>query len=146
MGGVRELRARMARGARKGERGMTLLEIMIVIAILGMLASVIVVAVMDRLTDAKVKTTQIKIKSIESALHQYKVMYGNYPTQAEGLRSLISPPSGGRPFLKDKNVPRDEFGNEFLFFNPARKGGGLFEVMSKGPDGQEGTEDDIRAR
>ncbi len=144
--GMAAWRAKLSRKIKAGERGMTLLEIMIVIAILGMLASVIVVAVMDRLTDAKVKTTQIKIKSVESALHQYKVMYSNYPTQAEGLRALMNPPNGGRPFLKDKDVPRDEFGNELLYFNPARKGGGQFEVMSKGADGQEGTDDDIRSK
>ena len=130
---------------RQGQRGMTLLEIMIVIAILGMLASVLVVAVMDQLDRAKVNTTQIQIKSIESALHQFKVAYGNYPTQSEGMRSLVNPPDGGKPFLKDKNTPKDAWGAEYMYFNPARKGGGQFEVVSKGPDGQEGTDDDVRS-
>ena len=135
-----------ARMLRKGQRGMTLLEIMIVIAILGMLASVLIVAVMNQLDRAKIKTTQIKIKSIESALHQYKVNYGSYPSQAEGMRVLINPPDGGKPFLKDKTAPKDEFGNEFIYLRPARQGGGEFEIVSKGPDGQEGTDDDIRGK
>ena len=143
---TRELKRRAARLVRKGQRGMTLLEIMIVIAILGMLASVIVVAVVNQLDRAKISTTKIKIKSVESALHQYKVNYGNYPTQGEGLRVLVNPPDGGKPFLKDKEIPKDEFGNEMIYLRPARKGGGEFEVVSKGPDGQEGTDDDIRGR
>ena len=143
---VQSSRARLARALRSGQRGMTLLEIMIVIAILGMLASVIVVAVMNNLDRAKESTTKIQIKNIEQALQQYNVAYGNYPTQSEGLRALVNPPDGGKPFLKDKEVPKDAWNNEYLYFNPGRNNGGPFEVVSKGPDGSEGTEDDIRAK
>jgi general secretion pathway protein G len=134
-------RLRAARGvARRGQRGMTLLEIMIVIAILGLLASVIVVAVINNFDRAKVNTAELKRKSIEQALHQYNVAIGDYPSQQEGLRMLQNPPSGP-PFINEE--PKDPWGNEFLYFNPPRKGNGPFEVISKGPDGQEGTDDDI---
>ena len=124
---------------------MTLLEIMIVIAILGLLASVIVVAVMNQFDNAKIKTSQLKLKNIESALNQYKVMVGEYPSQSEGLRALLNPPNGLKPFFKGKETPKDDFGNEVLYYNPPRSGGaGAFEVVSKGADGQEGTDDDIR--
>lgn len=135
------LRARTATGiARRGQRGMTLLEIMIVIAILGLLASVIVVAVINQFDRAKINTTNLKIKSVQQALHQYNVAIGDYPTQQEGLRALQNPPSGP-PFINEE--PKDAWGNELLYFNPPRKAGGQFEVISKGPDGQEGTDDDI---
>ncbi len=138
------MRARhhLRRSVRSGQRGMTLLEIMIVIAILGLLASVIVVAVMDQFANAKVSTTRIQIKSIEQALNQYNVQVGEFPSQGEGLRALTSPPDGLRPFMKEGT--KDAWGNEFMYFNPARKGKGPFEVVSKGADGQEGTDDDIR--
>ena len=139
-------RRRLARRVRAGEKGMTLLEIMIVIAILGMIASVLVVAVVNRLDAAKIKTTKLKINNVKSALEQYKVDFGDYPSQGEGLRALISPPEGNPPYLKDKTVPKDDFGNELMYFNPSRHGGGPFEIMSKGPDGSEGTEDDIKSR
>ena len=140
------IRDRYARAyARKGQRGMTLLEIMIVIAILGLLASVIVVAVMNQFENAKINTSKLKLKNVESALNQYKVQVGDFPTQNEGLRALLNPPHGLKPFFKGKDVPRDDFGNEFLYYNPPRKGGGPFEVVSKGADGKEGTEDDIRS-
>jgi general secretion pathway protein G len=134
----------LRRGLREGQRGMTLLEIMIVIAILGLLASVIVVAVMNQFDNAKIQTTKIKLKSLQQALHQYNVNVGDYPTQGEGLRALLNPPDGLKPMVE--SMPKDEWGNEILYFNPARKGSGPFEVVSKGPDGQEGTEDDIRAK
>ena len=116
-------RRRLARRVRAGEKGMTLLEIMIVIAILGMIASVLVVAVVNRLDAAKIKTTKLKINNVKSALEQYKVDFGDYPSQGEGLRALISPPEGNPPYLKDKTVPKDDFGNELMYFNPARHGG-----------------------
>ena len=137
----RRLRARIA---RQGTRGMTLLEIMIVIAILGLLASVIVVAGMNQFDNAKINTTRLKLKSVEQALHQYNVNVGEYPSQGEGLRALLNPPDGLKPMLE--SIPKDDFGNEILYFNPARKGNKPFEVVSKGPDGQEGTDDDIRAK
>ena len=140
------LRKRLAHRMRAGQRGMTLLEIMIVIAILGMIASVLVVAVVNRLDAAKIKTTKLKINNIKSALEQYKVDFGDYPSQGEGLRALITPPEGSPPYLKDKTVPKDDFGNELMYFSPSRHGGGPFEIISKGPDGQEGTEDDIKSR
>jgi len=139
-------RSLIARRRLARQRGMTLLEIMIVIAILGLLASVIVVAVMNQFDNAKIGTAKLKLSELEKALQLYSVQVGEYPSQSEGLRSLLSPPDGSKPFLKEKNVPKDPWGAEYLYFNPARNGGANpYEVVSKGPDGQEGTEDDIKA-
>ncbi len=136
------MRARsFARAAREGQRGMTLLEIMIVIAILGLLASVIVVAVMNQFENAKIQATKIKLGSVKAALGQYYSFTNEYPSQADGLRVLVNPPDGLKPLVE--SMPKDEWGGEILYFSPPRKGGGAFEVMSKGPDGQEGTEDDL---
>lgn len=132
-----------ARIKRQRQKGMTLLEIMIVVAILGLLASVIVVAVMNQFDNAKVNTTRLKLKSIENALRQYSIDNG-YPSQNEGLKVLLNPPGGEKPYLEEQ--PKDPWNNDILYFNPARKGGGAFEVLSKGPDGKEGTEDDIYAK
>lgn len=127
--------------ARKGQRGMTLLEIMIVIAILGMLAGVIVVAVMNQFENAKISATRLKIGNLKQAVQTYYTTVGSYPTQSEGFRALMSPPDGYKPMLD--NEPKDEWGNAFMYFNPPKKGRAPFEVVSKGPDGQEGTDDDI---
>ena len=132
--------------ASTAQRGMTLLEIMIVIAILGLIASVVVVAVMNNLERAKVNTCRLKINEVRKALDLYRVDNDDYPSQSEGLRALISPPHGGPPYLKDKETPRDSWGQELMYYNPARGGGGSVEVMSKGPDRQEGTQDDVKAK
>ena len=132
--------------ARKAQRGMTLLEIMIVIAILGLIASVVVVAVMGQLDRAKINTCRIKINEIQKALDLYRVDNTDYPDQGQGLRALISPPGGGPPYLKEKDVPKDPWGQDLLYRNPSRSGGSGVEVISKGPDKQEGTDDDVRAK
>lgn len=134
-----KLLARRARG--QAPKGMTLLEIMIVIAILGLIASVVVVAVMNNFERAKANTAKLKIGEIHKSLDLYKIDAGDYPSQSEGLRALTSPPNGP-PYMKD--VPKDPWGQEFVYFNPARNGGNGVEVISKGPDKQEGTEDDIK--
>lgn len=140
---MRHLRHRTAR-SRRGQLGMTLLEIMIVVAILGMLASVIVVAVMNQFDNAKVKTTNIKIKSVGQALLQYNVHYGEYP---KSLEQLINPPDGGKAFLVEKGVPKDAWNHPFLYYYPSKdKSAGPFQVISKGPDGQEGTDDDLPSK
>lgn len=132
---------RAGRVIRNGQRGMTLLEIMIVIAILGMLASVIVVAVMNQFDNAKINTTRIKLGSLKQAVQQYYAQVGNYPSQGEGFRALMNPPGGLKPMVEGE--PKDEWGNTVMYFNPPKNGKGQFELISKGPDGQEGTEDDI---
>jgi general secretion pathway protein G len=135
-------RKQAARLMRRGQRGMTLLEIMIVIAILGMLASAVVYGVMGSFDRAKINTTKLKIKGLEGEMNKYKVSTGEYPAQNQGIGALLNPPDGGPSYLKDKKLPKDEWGNEFLYFSPGRNGQ-AFEIKSKGPDGQEGTEDDI---
>ncbi len=129
---------------RSSARGMTLLEIMIVIAIIGMMSGVIVVSVMNQFTNAKINATRIKIQSTEQAVEQYYVQVGEYPSQSEGLKALVNPPDGSKGSLDA--VPKDEFGKELIYYNPPRKGGGRFEIISAGEDGKEGTEDDIRSK
>jgi general secretion pathway protein G len=126
-------------------RGMTLLEIMIVIAILGLIASVVVVGVMNSFDRARINATRLKVGQVLQALDMYRANEGDYPSQADGLRVVANPPNGGPSYFKDKNVPKDEWGQEFLYFFPGRNGGGAPEVISKGPDRNEGTDDDIRA-
>ncbi len=133
--------SRRVAAARQGERGMTLLEIMIVIAILGMLAGVIVVAVMNQLDNAKIKATQLKIGNVKSAVNTFYATVGQYPTQSEGFRILLNPPDGLKPMLEGE--PKDEWGNALMYFNPPKQGNAPFEIRSKGADGQEGTDDDL---
>ena len=124
---------------RQAERGMTLLEIMIVVAILGLLATVLVTNVMGQFDNAKIKTTQLKISEIGSTVNQYYTMVGDYP---ESLNQLVNPPDGLRPFFK--KAPKDAWNHEFIFKRTS--GAEPFEVYSVGPDGQKGSKDDVRGK
>lgn len=117
-------------------RGMTLLEIMIVIAILGLIASVVVIRVMDSLAKARVNTARLKMGEVSKALDMYAIDRGGYPTQSEGLAELVTPREG-RALLKDANDP---WGRELRYQLDAE---GRPVLHSMGPDGQDGTEDDI---
>lgn len=125
---------------RRGVRG-HMPDLIIIIVVLGVLASIIVVGVMNQFDRARVGTCRIKIDSVEQALHQYNAAYKQYPSQRKGFQALLTPSNDAEPFLSAN--PKDIWGNELLYFNPAREGNGPFELVSKGPDGALGTEDDI---
>jgi len=139
-----EMRARAAsQSLVRGQAGMTLVEIMVVITILGILMTIVGVAALNRLEEAKVDTTIVQIGNIEGALTQYKVNYGKYPTTAEGLEALINPPpsKSGRTFesyLDSEKVPVDAWGNPFMYTSPGSSRD--YEIVSLGADGTEGGE------
>ncbi len=130
----------------RGERGMTLIEIMVVIAIIGGILAVVAVNVMDSLSESKVETTKIQMKNIESALDQYARKHGSYPTTEQGLQALVEKPTVGK--IPDnypkagylKKVPKDSWGNDFIYYSPGATGH-EYEIISLGKDGQEGGED-----
>jgi len=132
----------------RSQAGMTLIEIMVVITILGIIATIVTVNVLDRLDQAKVSATKTQIKSLEMALDEFRRDNGYYPTTERGLKALIEKPSIGRMpnnypshgYLKGGKVPHDSFGGDFLYYSPGNNGN-RYEIVSLGADGQEGGED-----
>jgi general secretion pathway protein G len=127
------------------EEGLTLIEIMIVIAILGMLAAIIGVNVLARFEEAKVQTTQSQIKDLESALKLYYRDCSKYPSTAEGLQSLVTKPAScprWKKYLDAESVPRDAWDNQYEYFNPGTHGHEM-EIISKGKDAELNTADDV---
>lgn len=129
------------------EEGMTLIEIMIVIAILGLMAGVAGVAVMRNLQDARIQTAHTQIKNFDGALKLYNRDCGKYPKTAEGLQSLIAKPAScprWKPYLDDNvtSIPLDPWGNSYEYFHPGTHGHNL-EIISRGPDGELNTADDV---
>ena len=124
---------------------MTLIEIMIVIAILGLLASIVGVAVIGRLQEGRIGAAQTQIKSFESAMQLYNRDCGKYPGTADGLNALISKPANcnrWKPYLTQSSIPLDPWGNPYEYFHPGTHGQEL-EIISKGPDGTLNTQDDV---
>lgn len=122
------------------QRGMTLLEIMIVITILGILAGMVGVMVVGQLHKAKVQAAKIQIKNFESALEHYKLAFSKYPNTSEGMEALVNPPEGEKPILAE--VPLDPWRNDYVYISPGVHNTDTFDIESYGADGSDGGDGD----
>ena len=131
----RNLRPWMARAAR----GFTLIEMLVVIAIIALLAGLVGPAVMDRLGGAKSKTAGIQIADLDKSMELFKLDVGRYPTNAEGLQALVTKPASANgwngPYLKG-GLPTDPWGHAYRYTSS----GGNIEILSLGADGAPGGE------
>mgnify|MGYP001564918301 CR=1 FL=1 len=133
-------------------KGMTLIEIMVVITILGLITAIVTVNVMDRLEKARLDTGKTQIKSLEQALEQYRLDNGSYPSTEQGIQALVAAPSFGKVpkrypsggYLTGGKMPKDPWGEIFIYSSPGAEGH-PYEISSKGSDTQVGTEDDIKS-
>lgn len=129
---------------RLGRRGLTLIELMVVIVILTILASFIAPRLMGRPDEARRSQARIQIEGLETALKMYKLDNGDYPTTEQGLKALVEPPSAGKlagnwregGYLEKGKVPKDPWGNEFVYVSPGSSG--EFDLSSRGADGEVG--------
>ena len=132
----------MSKKERKDRRsaGFTLIELMIVIAILGMMAYMVAPRLMGVMGKAKPKITQADIKNLETAIDLYYLDVGRYPTEEEGLKALYQRPDNvpnwAGPYIKQ--APKDPWGREYVYKFPGERG--PYDLYSYGADGQPGGE------
>ncbi len=123
------------------QAGFTLVEMLVVLAIIGLLVGLVAPRVFGQLAEAKVRTAHIQIESFKNALDLFYLDAGRYPTTQEGLQSLNTRPanvqSWGGPYVKGTNVPKDPWNNAYLYKAPGG-GGRPYDITSNGPGSKGG--------
>lgn len=126
----------------RADAGFTLLEILVVIAILGLLIGLVAPAALRQLGGARASVAKQSIERISSILDLYKLDVGSYPTTEQGLAALNVRPSGsagwGGPYLKGDAQPLDPWNRPYLYRSPASRPGHEFDLCSRGPNNQTG--------
>ena len=130
----------------RSEKGFSIIELMVVVIIIGILATTILPRIMGRTDDAKITKVKADIKSLETALDMYKIDNGLYPDTEQGLNALIKlPDTGVLPkkwrkggYLKKPVIPNDPWDNAYLYISPGSRGD--YDIMSYGADSMQGGE------
>lgn len=129
------------------QRGFTLVEMLLVLVILATLAAVVVPKLSGRTKQAKVTAAQTEISNLEMALDAFEVDNGYYPEGSDGLVALFERPNDSQdwrgPYLKKPVIPTDPWGNQYIYEAPGKHNEEGYDLMSMGPDGRAGGEDDI---
>lgn len=125
---------------RKRDSGITLLEIMVVLAIIVLIAGLAAPRLIESFGRAKGKTAEVQLTNLRSAVQLYYIDVGRYPSEAEGLPVLLTAPDGAPgwrgPYLDDQSAILDPWGREYLYRSPADPK--PFEITSYGRDGRIG--------
>ena len=131
----------------KRQSGFSLIEIMVVLLIIGILASMVAPQILGNQEEAQLKKAAVDIQQLESALEMYKLKSNRFPTTEQGLDALVSAPTLDpipRNYPADgyiKRLPDDPWGNPYVLISPGEMG--TIDIFSNGPDGEPGTDDDI---
>jgi general secretion pathway protein G len=127
---------------RNRPRAFTLVEMLLVITIIGILAALVIPKMVGRSEQARQAAAHADLSSIKTALDAFEVDNGGYP---RSLQDLLQPPSNAKnwhgPYLD--NLPQDPWGNPYVYTFPGRHNPNSYDLMSVGPDGKAGTDDDI---
>ena len=128
------------RSVPRASRGMTLIEILVVLVLIGIVLGIVGGNFIGRGEKAKADAAKIEISQIGQALDLYKLEIGRYPTSSEGLQALVSAPAAtanwNGPYWKKSAIPKDPWGNDYRYTSPGQKG--AYDIVSLGADGKEG--------
>ena len=129
--------------------GFTLIEVLLVLAILVIIASLTVVAVIPMQRSAYMRAAETQVKAFKTPLQAYRIDIGTFPDSSQGLEALRNPPSDlaapnkwRGPYLESP-VPLDPWSNPYRYEYPGKYQEDMPDIWSYGPDGMDGTEDDI---
>lgn len=134
----------------KQEKGFTLIELMVVILIISIIAAFVFPTVFKKIARSKRIAAQTQIEIFGMALDSYRLDNGNYPTTEQGLKALQDEPvtaplpkNWDGPYLK-KEIPKDPWGNSYVYISPGDHDADGYDLISYGADGEEGGERDAK--
>lgn len=142
---------RIRRRRRRAQGGFTLIELLLVVVIIGILAAIVVPKLTGRSEDARKAAAVADINNMRTALSMYEVDNGKYPTSDQGLQALLQKPGGAPepknwkgPYLQNMTeIPKDPWGNPYVYLCPGTKNTTGYDLVSAGSDGAPGTADDV---
>lgn len=127
-----------------GSPGLTLLELMVVLLIIAGIMAIAVPMYLNHLSKSRIQTAGIQVEQLGTILDMYRLDVGRYPSTAEGLEALFTPPPGidrwAGPYLKNRESLTDPWGNPYEYRAPGEHG--EYDLWSNGSDGAAGGEDE----
>jgi general secretion pathway protein G len=133
------LRMRRPFAERRDEAAFTLVELLVVLAILSLLVGIAVPQLFRYFSQAKEDAARIQMQTIASGLDLFLLDVGRYPTQQEGLQALVeSPPAADRwagPYVREPTILTDPWGRPYVYRKPGQQKGIAFDLFTRGPDG-----------
>lgn len=142
---VMNLSSRPRRGAAR-HAGFTLIELLLVLVILGILAAIVVPKFSGRTEQARITAAESQIATFGTALDAFEVDVGRYPKGRNGLLDLVTAPRDAQnwrgPYMKN-DIPKDPWGQEYVYECPGKNNPSSYDLSSMGPDGRAGSEDDV---
>src|SRR5205809_2160369 len=141
-----QFRRRAISPRSKRQRAFTLIELLLVLVILGILAAIVVPKFSGRTEQARMTAAQSQIATFGTALDAFEVDNGYYPKGKNGLADLVQQPRDAQnwrgPYLKS-DIPIDPWGHPYIYECPGKHNPSSYDIMSMGPDGRAGNEDDV---
>lgn len=128
------------------QAGLTLVEVIVVLVIIAGVIGLVGPQVFGQLEKSRVQTTRSQIELLATALDTYRLEIGRYPTERQGLVALVEQPEGvplwNGPYLRKPTLPKDSWGQDYVYVIPADRNGVDYELYSLGADGEPGGEGD----